>query len=137
MITGLIAVLIMASTGTALAQLRAESGRREYMSHCAVCHGVKGKGDGPYSEVLRTRPPDITTLSERNNGVFPTDRIYRIIDGREMPKAHGTVETPIWGYGYSLQAPEDHPDVLYESGLYIRGRILLLIDYLYSLQTVR
>jgi mono/diheme cytochrome c family protein len=137
MMTGLIAVFMVAFAGAALAQLRTEAGKREYMSHCAICHGVKGKGDGPYSEVLTTRLPDITTLSERNNGVFPADRVYRIIDGREMPKAHGTVEMPIWGYVYSLAAPENRPNVPDEPDLYIRGRVLLLIDYLYSLQARR
>ena len=27
-------------------------GKREYDANCAVCHGAKGKGDGPYPHPL-------------------------------------------------------------------------------------
>ncbi len=135
--TVLIAILMVAFAGTAQSQLRGELGKREYLSNCAVCHGVTGKGDGSYFELLKTRIPDITTISARNKGVFPAERMFGIIDGREALKSHGTREMPIWGQDYSAKAAEYYHEVPYDPEVYIRVRILSLIDYIYSLQTAR
>jgi hypothetical protein len=45
---------------------------------------------------LRTPPSDLTSFTRRNGGVFPSERLYRIIDGRDVA-AHGTHEMPVWG----------------------------------------
>jgi hypothetical protein len=45
---------------------------------------------------LRHPPPDLTGYTERNSGVFPSERVYRIIDGRDV-KSHGDREMPVWG----------------------------------------
>lgn len=137
MAMALVAVLTLVCAGSALGQLRTELGKREYMSNCAVCHGTTGKGDGSYFELLKTRIPDITTISQRNKGVFPADRLYQVIDGREALKSHGTREMPIWGQDYSVQAGKYYIDTPYDPEVYIRVRILSLIDYIYSLQSVR
>lgn len=129
-------LLAMAAT-LAFGQVRSELGKREYMSNCAVCHGATGKGDGSYFELLKTRVPDITTLTQRNKGVFPAERMYQIIDGREMPKSHGTREMPIWGQDYAGKAAEYYRDTAYDPEVYIRVRVLSLIEYLYTLQIVR
>jgi mono/diheme cytochrome c family protein len=73
------------------------SGPELYRIHCASCHGVAGKGDGPAAETLKHAPPDLTTISQRNKGKFPDFRIEHIIDGQEVILAHGTREMPIWG----------------------------------------
>jgi mono/diheme cytochrome c family protein len=57
--------------------------KAEYLSSCANCHGEDGKGKGPFSETLKTPPPDLTTLAKKNNGVFPVISIYRNIDRRK------------------------------------------------------
>jgi hypothetical protein len=36
---------------------------------------------GPISKELKTRPADLTALTKNNNGVFPYDRVYQMIDG--------------------------------------------------------
>ena len=59
-----------------------DTGKSEYLSSCATCHGVDGKGDGPLSDHLKTRPADLTTLAQRNNGFLPLNDVYEIIDGR-------------------------------------------------------
>jgi len=136
-IAALMAALMMGFAATVIAQPRIELGKREFMSNCAVCHGVTGKGDGSYFELLKVRVPDITTITERNKGKFPSERIYQIIDGREMPKAHGAREMPIWGYDYKLKAADFYIDSPYDPEIFIRVRILALIDFLHSLQSYR
>ena len=73
----------------------------EYLSSCAACHGVDGNGKGPLSAELKSQPADLTILAKRNDGVFPVNAIYEVIDGRKSVKAHGTREMPIWGFRYT------------------------------------
>jgi len=76
-------------------------GKIQYQSSCAACHGADAKGDGPVSKELKTRPADLTVLAKNNNGVFPYDRVFQMIDGRNSTVAsHGTREMPIWGYRF-------------------------------------
>jgi len=115
-------------------QPKVDLGKREYDSNCAVCHGVKGKGDGPYAGIVNTRIPDVTTLAKRNNGVFPFARIYETIDGTQMLKAHGTRDMPIWGNDYKVKGAEYYMEVPYDPEMYVRARILALTEYVYRLQ---
>lgn len=68
-----------------------------FQAYCATCHGVTGKGDGPIASVLDTAVPDLTTITKRHSGLFPTTRVRSIIAGDDLIKAHGTREMPIWG----------------------------------------
>jgi mono/diheme cytochrome c family protein len=107
----------------------------EYDSACAVCHGPTGKGDGPFKPQLASRVPDLTILARNNNGVFPFDKVYQIIDGRQEVKAHGPRDMPIWGLMFNRQSSvffQNHPPSDAESAA--RSRILALTEYLYRLQ---
>lgn len=68
-----------------------------FHAYCSSCHGVDGKGNGPAAPALNTRPADLTTISQRNSGVFPTERIRKIIAGDGQITAHGSSEMPVWG----------------------------------------
>ena len=48
-------------------------------------------------DILRVAPTDPTTLSRQNGGVFPFDRVYSVIDGRQAVKGHGSRDMPVWG----------------------------------------
>ncbi len=75
-----------------------EGGRALYTTYCASCHGTSGRGDGPVAAQLVTKPANLAEFAVHNGGVFPAERLHRIIDGQEMnARAHGSMEMPVWG----------------------------------------
>lgn len=120
------------ATAGALAQARVDLGKREYDGNCASCHGRSGKGDGPLVEMLRRSPPDLTTMTQRNGGVFPLQRVYESIEGAGV--GHGSRDMPVWGQDYSIKAAEYYMDVPYNAEAYVRTRIFALVEYLSRLQ---
>ena len=115
-------------------------GKKEFESKCATCHGLSGKGDGPQSQALPTMPADLTVLAKRNGGVFPTQRVYEIIDGRQEVAAHGPRTMPVWGRFFQVDVP-DLPDDA--AGTFdfrettVHDKIQALIDYLIRLQDMK
>jgi mono/diheme cytochrome c family protein len=68
-----------------------------YAAYCAVCHGDKGKGDGPAALGLSTSPGDLTTITKSNHGKFPTMRVYyAIYGGVRNSKNPLMYEMPAW-----------------------------------------
>lgn len=94
--TFLIVTALITTSVPAWAQ-DADQGQREFLAHCAGCHGSDAKGDGPQSLNLAVKPPDLTLLAKRNNGVFAPGLIYQMIDGRKARINHGSDNMPIWG----------------------------------------
>ena len=71
------------------------SGRDLFVAYCASCHGKDGKGKGPAAASLKTPPPDLTTLAQRNDGKFPKARVMETISGEAAMSAHGSREMPV------------------------------------------
>jgi mono/diheme cytochrome c family protein len=134
----MLAVLILTALSfgtTVFAQKeKADVGKLEFEVHCATCHGMDAKGNGPYVSNLRVAPPDLTLLARNNTGVFPTDNIIGVIDGRAQVKSHGSRDMPIWGDRYAMSAAEHFAGSPYDQEAYIRGRVLILVDYLRRIQ---
>lgn len=140
------ALLLGVVSSPALAQSRdappaqaRDVGQREFSSNCASCHGADAKGRGPVAGFLTRNPPDLTQISRSNGGVFPMERLYRVIDGTELPEGslpgpHGSREMPIWGRDYRVRDAEYYVDVPYNADGLVRGRILALLEYLHRLQ---
>lgn len=73
-------------------------GAKIFQYHCAACHGVDGRGHGPASVALKHPVPDLTLISQRSAGKFPSQRVKGIIEGNEPGLlARGDREMPIWG----------------------------------------
>ncbi|MGZ5232724.1 MAG: c-type cytochrome [Burkholderiales bacterium] len=122
------------------AQPEENPGRQEFLRSCAPCHGISGKGDGPVAKSLRTPPPDLTKLSEANNGVFPVSRVYEVIDGRIERLVHGSRDMPVWGERY-MQGMINRDSEQFTSKelaeAFVRARILALVEYISTLQRAK
>jgi mono/diheme cytochrome c family protein len=130
---GVLAIFGLA-IGMPLAQPRSDLGRIEYEANCQSCHGVGGRGDGPYSVNLKLPVPDLTLLAQRGGGVFPADRVQRLIDGREDLKGHGGRQMPIWGLRYGKDAVEYFRGDVGDPETFTRQRVQALTEYLRTLQ---
>jgi len=120
-----------------LAADKVELGKREYDTNCAVCHGAMGKGDGPFASTINVRIPSLTALAKANGGMFPFARVYEIIEGAQVPKAHGVSGMMIWGDAYVTQRAglkDDYGGALYDPATLARARTLALTEYIYRLQ---
>ncbi len=78
-------------------QTNASSGHEMFNSYCAVCHGTDGKGAGPASSALKVPPTDLTQLSAKNGGKYPTMHISSVLRGEAETPAHGSKDMPVWG----------------------------------------
>jgi len=96
-----------------------------FHAHCAPCHGPEGKGDGPASRALKTRPADLTVLAKNNGGRFPEERVSKFISGDEVIASHGSREMPVWGpIFHQVEEDQDFGNV----------RIRNLVKYLETIQ---
>ena len=121
---GLVTASIIIASGVCALAENGDRAKLDYQSFCAACHGTDAKGSGPVSQSLKTPPADLTVLAKNNNGVFPVERVYQIIDGRNSSiSSHGTREMPVWGYRFG-------PTHAYR----LRNRVLAVIDYLKRIQ---
>jgi mono/diheme cytochrome c family protein len=104
----------------------ATSGKEMYLAYCATCHGKEGKGDGPAASALKVPPADVTTLSKRNNGEFPSVHVVNLLTGSNAVAAHGSKEMPVWGPIF-MTMEHQHTSA-------VRLRIANLAEYIRSLQ---
>jgi len=96
-----------------------------YRAHCATCHGLAGKGDGPVAPALNATMPDLSTIAQRSGGGFPVERVRKIISGDELILGHGSREMPIWGsIFHQIQQDRDFGEI----------RLQNITDYLKSIQ---
>ncbi len=91
-----LSLTLMMTFAAPLAAQDAQEGEALYQFYCATCHGTAAVGNGPMSPSLVVRPADLTTLSTRNDGVFPVIRVVMRIDGRDPLVSHGSA-MPVYG----------------------------------------
>jgi mono/diheme cytochrome c family protein len=105
------------------------AGRAAYLSYCASCHGNAATGDGAVAESLKTKPPDLTRLTDAK-GEFEEARVWTSIDGSHAASAHGTREMPVWGKALAKQGRRRGEG-------WAQVEIWTLIEYLKSIQQAR
>ena len=133
----LAAILALVQAGAAYAQegqQRFSATVDEFRNSCASCHGDDGRGAGFLTRIFRgIDPGDLTQLSKNNEGVFPLERVFEVIDGRKEIAIHGWRKMPVWGDRYmeqtvTRQGPGPMNDLL------VRNRVLELVYYIQSIQ---
>ena len=132
-IRAIILSLAAAASSVAAQETDIEAGKNLFLNSCWQCHGLDAKGFGPMAEMLAIDTPDLTELSKRNGGEFPTEAVARQIDGRSPLLAHGG-EMPI--FGPSLES-DQNVTLRMKSGQQLMTGVPLanVIVYLESLQT--
>lgn len=109
-------------------------GQDEFQNSCAACHGMDGKGNGPFLDFLKQAPADLTQIASRNNGRFPFQQIYKVIEDPSASRAHGDRDMPVWGRQFSQEEIEKYgPYDTLHPGL-VEARILKLVFYLATIQ---
>ena len=108
------------------------TGRTDYLLHCATCHGLNARGDGPAADAFKRRPSNLTLLSRGNRGVFPEQHIFATIAGTTAVEAHGARDMPVWGSVFEAQGANTYNRA--ETEREVRQRIQNLVDYLKSIQ---
>ena len=122
--------IILAVLGLAACVEEPIDGRTAYLENCASCHGPSGKGDGPAARGLAVAPPDLTMITSRNAGVFPTNQVMSTIDGLDRG-AHFSAAMPEFGAGDLGET------VIVENaglGTPVPMKLLILTEYLQSIQ---
>lgn len=134
----LAAALVLAAAGPALAAgpespkhkvNKSAPGYELFRQYCASCHGVFGDGNGPVAQFLDPKPANLTELYKKFGSPLPTARLISVIDGRDMIRAHGTSDMPIWGrHLYESIPPNPGKEALK------RGTLQVIIQYLQTIQ---
>ncbi len=141
-----IAVAVL-SAGTVLAG--EDFATQEYVSNCAACHGISGRGgeievpvslnddysSATYQSLSTTEvvlAPDLTGLAKGNGEVFPYDRVYSHVDGRSE---RGTHAMPRFGEQYFATAGQDYLDVVpFEPERFVEMHIVALVGHVREFQ---
>jgi mono/diheme cytochrome c family protein len=121
-----VATSLQAQTSQPPAPAEVLDGRQLFKTYCASCHGENGHGNGPAAESLRHIPPDLARYSMKNGGVFPAERLARIVDGRDVP-SHGNREMPVWGDAFREMPGRVSAET-------VKARITAILKYLELLQ---
>jgi mono/diheme cytochrome c family protein len=101
-------------------------GGQLFKTWCASCHGLTAQGNGPLAPMMKAPVPDLTVIAGKNGGLFPSARVARIVDGRDVV-SHGDPEMPIWGTAF-----KSTKDGYSEAS--VRARIDAVVRYLESIQ---
>lgn len=121
----------MVLAGAAGAQ-DADEGEALFVRHCASCHGIEARGDGPMAPVLLVQPKNLRELAAENGGEFPVERVVMRIDGRDPLVSHGS-DMPVFGpffdrvFNKAVKTPAGQP-------ILTSAPVADLVAYLQSIQ---
>ncbi len=103
-----------------------DSGKDMFKAYCASCHGLDGKGSGPAASAMKAPLPDLTLLSKKNGGKYPSDHVAAVIEGDSNSPSHGSSDMPVWGPVF-MKVSQHQP-------AQVQQRVHNLNEYIASLQ---
>lgn len=115
--------------GTARAQdyKQANTGGEVFRTYCASCHGAAARGDGPLASSMIKKPSNLTEIARRNGGQYPSEMVFKIIDGRQQVRGHGGSDMPVWGDVFQKSRDAGDADR-------VKAVIQSLVEFLDSIQ---
>ena len=121
------AMLLLPAAASAQEMQQSTPGGETFRTYCATCHGTSARGDGPLASSMRKKPANLTEIAKRNGDVFPSELVFKIIDGRQPVRGHGGPDMPAWGDAFTRSR---------EAGAEERVKAVIqsLVDYLESIQ---
>ena len=111
------------------AETGAKRGQVIYAKECAQCHGAAGAGAGPASLGMGVPAPDLTGLSQRNDGYFPREFVRRFVMGLLEKDDPDAAMPDFASVGLRHVYPEGGAD-----GEVLEADFEDLLDYLASIQ---
>ena len=85
------------TSATAQEYQQSNTGAEVYRTYCASCHGTTARGDGPLASAMKKKPSNLTEIAKRNGGLFPSEIVFKTIDGQQPVRGHGGPDMPVWG----------------------------------------
>lgn len=117
----------LVTTANAQEYKQTTTGGEVFRTYCASCHGASARGDGPLAGSMARKPANLTEIAKRNGGEFPTELVFRTIDGREPVRGHGGPDMPVWGDAFLRSRDAGDAER-------VKAVIQSLVDYLGSIQ---
>ena len=103
------------------------AGAELFRTYCASCHGTAARGDGPLASAMTRKPADLTEIAKRNGGLYPSELVFRTIDGKKPIRGHGGPDMPVWGDAFARSRDGGDPER-------VKRVIQSLVDFLESIQ---
>ena len=103
------------------------AGAELFRTYCVVCHGGAARGDGPLASSMTRKPANLTEIAKRNGDLFPSELVFRTIDGKKPVRGHGGPDMPVWGDAFARSRRGGDPEQ-------VKQMIQSLVDYLESIQ---
>lgn len=111
---------------TPIQQTSAASGKEMFNAYCAPCHGADGKGNGPAASAMKSAPTDLTQLTKKHDGKYPSAFVAGILRFGSTNPSHGSADMPVWGpLFHSLDKYHDTVE---------QQRVSNLVNYIETLQ---
>jgi nucleotide-binding universal stress UspA family protein len=117
----------LAQTPEVVTNKQTNTGGEVFRTYCASCHGTSARGDGPLASSMVRKPANLSEIAKRNGGVFPTELVFRTIDGRQPIKGHGGADMPAWGDVFSKSREAGDTER-------VKAVIQSLVEFLESIQ---
>jgi len=127
LVTALLLLPGLAGTAGAQQYKQSTAGSEIYRTYCASCHGTAARGDGPIASAMTKKPANLTEIAKRNGGLFPSELVFKTIDGQQPIRGHGGPDMPVWGDVFSKSREAGDADR-------VKAVIQSLVDYLESIQ---